>query len=234
MATSDIYNQQMTAFDNSLPSNAGNYGWWNNITGDASAQATNNLFNAQQAAMANQFSHDEAQLTRDWQERMSNTAYQRAMADMKAAGINPLNMSGGIEPASAATSAVGQAHQGHAAGMPSNSLPAFILGLVKVGASIATAGASNAAKISSATLSANAKENAALIGSHAKEKVAQWQLSRKDILAKIYNFAYFRDQLKDKYYHNGHWDKGDYAMQYFAYDRKIDRLWSKIHNHDWR
>lgn len=234
MASSDIYNQQMTAFDNSLPSNAGNYGFWNNITGDAQAQAMNNMFSAQQAALANQFSHDEAQLSRDWNERMSNTAYQRAMADMKAAGINPLNMAGGIEPASAATSAVAQAHQGHASAMPSNSLPAFILGLVKIGASIATAGASNAAKISSATLSANAKENAALIGSHAKQTVASWQLSRKDILAKISNYAYFRDQLKDKHYHDGHWDKGDYAMQYFAYDRKIDGLWDKIHNHEWK
>ena len=50
----------------------------------------NRDFQSAQAAMANQFNAEQAQIQRDWQERMSSTAYQRSVADMRAAGINPI------------------------------------------------------------------------------------------------------------------------------------------------
>lgn len=59
-------------------------------------------------SISNAFSASEAQKSRDFSERMSSTAYQRAMNDMKSAGLNPalaISQGGASTPSSASASA---------------------------------------------------------------------------------------------------------------------------------
>lgn len=63
-------------------------------------------YNQASADKAMAFEAEQARLSREWQERMSNTSYQRAVEDLKKSGINPILAVQGLTGASTPSGAM--------------------------------------------------------------------------------------------------------------------------------
>lgn len=88
MAIQSIYDTSMQVAEG-IPGNTGRglFSDWFNAKNIAREDLERDIY---LQTYANQFAAEEAQKNRDWQEEMSNTAYQRAVEDMKKAGLNPV------------------------------------------------------------------------------------------------------------------------------------------------
>lgn len=114
---------------------------WNAMQADLNRQ-----FQQEQQTAAMEYNSLEAQKNREWQETMSSTAIQRQVADMKAAGINPVlaaKYMGASSGSGASASVSGQSGSMATSGTTSGNLLSLIGNLINANTQIATTAMNN-------------------------------------------------------------------------------------------
>lgn len=167
----------------------------NNFNSSEAIKADKRAFQMQQQSQA--FNSSEAQKQRAYEERLSNTAVQRALADYKAAGFSPLALLGGNGASTpSGTSAHSSSASGHTAS-DSGALGGVIRGLGSLLASVVSSGISSAVKagiIASSAASGFQDSSSRTSASKPERKFSDAEFDK--LMDELYHGSSWRDSAK--------------------------------------